>query len=154
MKIQLPNWQQLPDVDLYMDQVITYLSKELAPLYFHDEKFVTNSMINNYVKIGIVKRPEKKHYTKEHLAYFVAVTILKKCFSMQEITAMINIQISIENNSIEDTYNLFINRFTESLNSIMQDKQMPIYKNNNDIQSLFDKVIKTVVYKINVESKM
>ena len=91
MKITLPLWQELPNVDLYMDQVITYLNRELAPLYFHNEKFITSSMINNYVKIGIVKRPIKKHYTKEHLAYFIAVTILKKCFSMQEIIQMINI---------------------------------------------------------------
>ena len=111
-------------------------------------------MINNYVKIGIVKRPEKKHYTKEHLAYFIAVTILKKSFSMQEIAEMINIQINMENSSIEKAYDLFIFIFTESLNAIMENKQMPVYKNKNDKQSLFDKVVKTVVYKINVESKL
>ena len=64
MKFELPTWEQLPNVDLYMDQVLTYLNDELGQLYFHNEKFVTSSMINNYVKIGIVKRPEKKHYTK------------------------------------------------------------------------------------------
>ena len=36
----------------------------------------------------------------------------------------------------------------------MENKQMPVYKNKNDKQSLFDKVVKTVVYKINVESKL
>ena len=154
MKFELPTWEQLPNVDLYMDQVLTYLNDELGQLYFHNEKFVTSSMINNYVKIGIVKRPEKKHYTKEHLAYFIAVTILKKSFSMQEIAEMINIQINMENSSIEKAYDLFIFRFTESLNAIMENKQMPVYKNRNDKQSLFDKVVKTVVYKINVESKL
>lgn len=154
MKITLPLWQELPNVDLYMDQVITYLNRELAPLYFHNEKFITSSMINNYVKIGIVKRPIKKHYTKEHLAYFIAVTILKKCFSMQEIIQMINIQMNAENNDIEKTYELFIKRFTEYLNAIMEKEELPTYENLNEEQLLIDKVLKSIAYKIHIESKL
>ena len=77
-RFKFPAWEQLPDMGLYMDQVITFLNDRLSCLYFNDEKFVTNSMINNYVKAGLVRRPEKKHYTRTHLAYVIVLNRLKK----------------------------------------------------------------------------
>ena len=82
-----PKWTELPEIDLYMDQVITYINEKLKDTYFYDEKFITKAMINNYVKTGIVHPPVKKHYTKSHLAYFLVLTILKRCYSMQQITS-------------------------------------------------------------------
>ena len=67
-RLIFPKWDELPDMGLYMDQVITYLNDRLSCLYFNEEKFVTNSMINNYVKAGLVRRPDKKQYTRNHLA--------------------------------------------------------------------------------------
>ena len=49
-----PKWTELPEIDLYMDQVITYINEKLKDTYFYDEKFITKAMINNYVKTGIV----------------------------------------------------------------------------------------------------
>ncbi len=45
-----PKWTELPEIDLYMDQVITYINEKLKDTYFYDEKFITKAMINNYVK--------------------------------------------------------------------------------------------------------
>ncbi|MFA7206355.1 MAG: DUF1836 domain-containing protein, partial [Saccharofermentanales bacterium] len=57
------NWEALPDLDLYMDQVLTYMDRQLS-LFQKDEenKLLTSSMINNYVKDGLIPRPEKKKY--------------------------------------------------------------------------------------------
>ena len=55
-----PRWSDLPEIDLYMDQVITYINEKLKDTYFYDEKFITKAMINNYVKTGIVHPPVKK----------------------------------------------------------------------------------------------
>ena len=116
-RFKFPAWEQLPDMGLYMDQVITFLNDRLSCLYFNDEKFVTNSMINNYVKAGLVRRPEKKHYTRTHLAYFIVVTILKRCYSMSQIDSMIQIQTHMDNSSIHSAYDVFIQRFEDSLNA-------------------------------------
>ncbi|MEG2436073.1 MAG: DUF1836 domain-containing protein, partial [Ruthenibacterium sp.] len=57
----LPRWNELPDMDLYMDQVIGQLDKYLAVLSTPDtEHFITASMINNYVKLRLVPAPVKK----------------------------------------------------------------------------------------------
>ena len=70
IKNKLPYWDELPEIDLYMDQVVALMEKYMS---FHktDEntKIITNSMINNYVKLGIMPAPVRKKYSKVHIAY-------------------------------------------------------------------------------------
>ena len=62
----LPLWSDLPKLELYMDQVVMLLNEYLAYIYElnSDEKSVTSSMINNYVKMKIIPAPNKKKYSK------------------------------------------------------------------------------------------
>lgn len=148
-----PKWEELPELDLYMDQLLTYLSEHLSPLYFADEKFITSSMINNYVKAGLVKRPERKHYTRTHVAYFIVVTILKRCYSMSQIDEMIQIHTHMKNSSIPTAYDLFITRFEESLNAVFDtttDEEPPFHI-TRDEQILMDHVIQCIIHKIHTE---
>ena len=147
-----PKWNELPDMGLYMDQVITFLNDRLSCLYFNQEKFVTNSMINNYVKAGLVRRPEKKHYTRTHLAYFIVVTILKRCYSMSQIDRMIQIQTHMDNSSIQSAYDVFMQRFEDSLNSVFEDNgEEPPFQITRDEQILMDHVIQCIIHKIRSE---
>ena len=83
-------WEQMPDIYLYMDQVITCLQGMLK-FYDIDEKnpLITNSMINNYVKNGVVERPVKKKYSRSHLARLYMICLLKQVLSMQEIDRLL-----------------------------------------------------------------
>ena len=149
---QFPRWNQLPEIDLYMDQVITYIQEKLKDTYFFDEKFITNSMVNNYVKTGIVNPPIKKHYTKMHIAYFLVVTILKRCYSMQQVADLINIQTHVKNSSVEQAYDLFITRFEKSLNSVFETNlNQEEFHSTNHEQELMDNVIQCIIYKIHTE---
>lgn len=61
IKHHLPRWNELPEIDLYLDQVVNYLEKYLGILSSNDDdKIITKTMINNYVKQGIRPAPEKK----------------------------------------------------------------------------------------------
>ena len=73
---RLPRWDELPDIELYMDQVITLMGKYFGWLSPQDESVLTSSMINNYVKIGIIPAPIKKKYSRTHL--FRLIIILKR----------------------------------------------------------------------------
>jgi DNA-binding transcriptional MerR regulator len=85
-QFSLPNWDGLPDLDLYMDQVVTYLERELHPLTASDtENIITPWMINNYVKGKLIPIPEKKKYSKEHLAYMIAICVVKQTLSINDI---------------------------------------------------------------------
>lgn len=101
-----PRWIELPDIPLYMDQVVSILSKHLQPfLSVKEEKVITRTMINNYVKHGIVKPPVKKRYDRTHLAYLFVVCILKQVYRMDEISALISIQIA--SSPIDRSYDYF-----------------------------------------------
>ena len=81
-------------MDLYMDQVVTLLNEYMKPFHAKDqEKMVTSTMINNYVKHGIVSPPVKKQYTKNHVDYLMVVCILKMVYRMDEISKLIRVQI-------------------------------------------------------------
>ena len=66
VNIDLPQWELLPDIGLYMDQVITLMDRTFSPALPKGE--MTKSMVNNYVKVGLIPRPVGKKYDREHLA--------------------------------------------------------------------------------------
>ena len=86
IKHHLPRWNELPEIDLYLDQVVNYLEKYLGILSSNDDdKIITKTMINNYVKQGIMPAPEKKKYGKTHIAYLMVICILKQVYSIGDI---------------------------------------------------------------------
>ncbi|MEG1275986.1 MAG: DUF1836 domain-containing protein [Ruthenibacterium sp.] len=86
----IPRWCELPDMDLYMDQVIGQLDKYLAPMQScSDEHFVTASMINNYVKQQLLPAPVKKRYSRVHMAHLVVICLLKQVLSIPEVKMLL-----------------------------------------------------------------
>lgn len=88
---QTAGWDSLPEIYLYMDQVITYMERQLN-LFGRDEESVllTPSMINNYVKDRVLPRPDKKKYGREHLAMLTIISLLKQVLSIQDISSVLN----------------------------------------------------------------
>jgi len=88
-----PDWDALPDLELYMDQVITYLERQLR-IFSQDgeDRLITSSMINNYVKHNLIPRPVQKKYSRDHLAYLVAISALKQVLPITDISNIIKHQ--------------------------------------------------------------
>lgn len=84
----MPRWDDLPEIDLYMDQVISVTDKLLSSLSVEDTPILTPSMINNYVKNRIIPPPVKKKYGREHLAKLIIICIMKP---IMEISAIADI---------------------------------------------------------------
>ncbi len=85
-----PAWERLPELELYMDQVITFMNRQLEPFSAGGERLLTPSMINNYVKDGVLPRPEKKKYSRDHIAMLFMVCTLKSVLSLPEIDALVH----------------------------------------------------------------
>ncbi len=87
---RLPAWEEFPSIPLYMDQVILYLNENLE-LFRRDGDGapLTSSMINNYVKNGVLPHPEKKKYSREHLGALLMVFMLKQVLSFQDIKTLL-----------------------------------------------------------------
>ena len=72
-------WEALPDLNLYMDQVIGYMPRQL--IRYGEEEWLTSAMVNNYIKDGLLPRAEGKRYSRTHLAYLTAICALKQALA-------------------------------------------------------------------------
>ncbi|GFH41073.1 DUF1836 domain-containing protein [Lactococcus insecticola] len=118
----LPRWDSLPDIDLYMDQVISLVTKYLAPIITtHDQALLTKSMVNNYVKLELVPAPVKKKYTRVHLAFLIAITLLKQVLTIPEIRTGIVYQGRVS--GTHEAYNLFCDAQEHALKIIGRQAQ-------------------------------
>lgn len=101
----------IPDLELYMDQVITLFDKKLSHFKRNeDDKILTKTMINNYTKNKILIPPIKKKYTKNHIILLSLIYCLKQSLSISDIGLLFKDIISKNDNlEIETVYKLFLN---------------------------------------------
>ena len=82
--------EDLPNIDLYMDQVTTFMEDQLASTKRHDDdKILTKTMINNYAKNNLLPSPEKKRYSKDHLLMLIFIYYFKNILSITDIQKLL-----------------------------------------------------------------
>lgn len=88
---KLPAWEDIPDLGLYMEQVLSLLTEYLdyLPPELKDEQFITAATINNYVRNRYMPKPRKKKYYRVHIAYLVMICTLKQSLTIATLTQMI-----------------------------------------------------------------
>ena len=99
---RLPRYREIPDVGLYLDQVVKYIGQYLNPV---GEAAVTASMISNYVKKGLVDNPVKKQYSEDQLAHIITIALLKQVTPLENIRELYRLQE--ERYSVEVAYDYF-----------------------------------------------
>ena len=154
-KIHIPRWEELPNVDLYMDQILTFINSSLSEyINFSDDedknKILTKTMINNYVKNNILEPPVKKKYSKAQCAKLFVICILKQVFSMNEISSLIN--IALESTDISHAYNSFCSLFEEAVISIFEKREFSKVDSSNENSYLLKAVLLSCSYKIYVQN--
>jgi len=115
----LPDWNTLPDLGLYMDQVLLLMGQYLGPLMKNpDEKALTASIINNYVRMKIMPPPVKKKYARKHLAYLVMILVLKQSLSISSIQRML--PEDSDEASVRRSYEAFVLQFGNVTDGFLQ----------------------------------
>ena len=139
---QLTGYEKLPDIDLYMDQVITYLERQLLTFQLSSlDKQITSSMINNYVKGEVIPSPTAKRYNKEHLALILEVCLLKKALSISNIKTILDSKY--KNTDFAETYNDFTKEASQTLHNVAADTANKLEKIEiNDQAALLDLALK------------
>lgn len=90
-KIDYIKPEDIPNIDLYMDQVTTFVDEQLSSLKrFDDDKMLTKTMINNYTKSNLLPPPNKKKYSKDHMILLIYIYYLKSVLSISDIKEIIN----------------------------------------------------------------
>lgn len=121
---KLPNYELLPSIPLYMEQVTKYINMSLAPLVNDDNSsLITGYMVNNYVKAKIINPPKDKQYDDEHIAYLIFITLLKNSASLKDIATF----IELDKEFIKDRKDLY-NFYKKLQEQILQETQSDIFK--------------------------
>ena len=114
----IPRWEELPAVDLYMEQVITLINGSLGELFGRvGIAPVTKNMINNYVKAKIVQAPVNKRYPRLSVAMIIVVYILKCCYETEDVGKLIRMGLGLEAGT-ELTYDRFCEAVENALNDV------------------------------------
>lgn len=90
-KLDYINPDDIPNIDLYMDQVTTFMDEHLkSSKRYNEDKLLTKTMINNYTKNNLLPSPTKKKYSKEHLLLLIFIYYFKNILSISDIQGIFN----------------------------------------------------------------
>ena len=116
-KFHIPRWNEIPSVDLYIDQVVSLLEANLSNYITSTnekpDKVITKSMINNYVKHGVISPPIAKKYKREHIAYLFVIFILKQIYSIEEIKQLLD--LAIHTSPADQSYTRFCSELEKAI---------------------------------------
>lgn len=106
------SWEELPDIPLYMDQVLTLLNRQT--IRFDDEDKLTSAMVNNYIKDGVAPRAEGKRYNASHLAYLTMIRVLKQVLPVKDVALLTGSAAEVD---VQSSYERFCADLSSALNS-------------------------------------
>ena len=90
-KMEYVKSAEIPGIDLYMDQVLTFMNTHLGTAKrYEDDKVMTKTMINNYAKNRLIPAPDKKKYSKEHIMVLMFIYYFKNILSIGDIQSILN----------------------------------------------------------------
>lgn len=123
LAFSLPRWKDLPDYEIYNEQLVLYVNRILFPL-LETDRVLTPTMVQNYVKWKCLPRPEGKKYDRNHIARCIVITLLKKVLTIPEIEQGIRLQQRLLDTP--QAYDFFCRRFEMTLAQCFS----PLYRSN------------------------
>lgn len=116
----LPEYKELPDIALYMEQVVGYIKECLEQFSNKDDSIITPFMVNNYVKAKIINPPKDKKYNRDHIGYLIAISMLKSVVSMRDIAVFIDLDCKSDlYTDKQNLYSFFKSIESESLKNVI-----------------------------------
>lgn len=116
----LPEYKELPDIALYMEQVVGYIKECLEQFSKKDDSIITPFMVNNYVKAKIINPPKDKKYNRDHIGYLIAISMLKSVVSMRDIAVFIDLDRKSDlYTDKQNLYSFFKSIENESLKNVI-----------------------------------
>ncbi|MCI9596095.1 MAG: DUF1836 domain-containing protein [Firmicutes bacterium] len=104
------NWEDIPDIDLYMDQVLSYMTRQHVGLELDEN--LTSAMVNNYMKKDLLPRAKGKKYDRQHIAYLTAICLLKQVLSVTDAGELLKLHIKERK---EEQVQAFYEKYMETM---------------------------------------
>lgn len=144
-EFRLPRYAQIPDVGLYLEQVVRYVNSHLAIL---GEPALTSSMVSNYVKQRLIPAPQKKLYTAQHLARLLFIAVVKPVVPLDGLRMMFGIQE--DSYALQTAYDYFCDEFENMLGAAfgVAPARQGIGETQSDEKDLLRNTISATVNKV------
>lgn len=144
-EFRLPRYAQIPDVGLYLEQVVRYVNSHLAIL---GEPALTSSMVSNYVKQRLIPAPQKKLYTAQHLARLLFIAVVKPVVPLDGLRMMFGIQE--DSYALQTAYDYFCDEFENMLGAAfgISPARQGIGETQSDEKDLLRNTISATVNKV------
>lgn len=127
---KLPRYEELTKYNIFMNQLVDILDEHLSVFALPTEgKILTPSMINNYVFKHVVIPPNQKKYNRDHIAYLIAVGIMKQVLPISDVTTIINGQV--EQYNIAVAYDYFCRELENMLQIIFESRNFSDIEKTN-----------------------
>ena len=138
-------WEAFPDIGLYMDQLISYMPRQL--IHYGEGESLTSAMVNNYIKDGAMPRAEGKRYSRTHLAYLTALCALKQVLSVRDASRLIGAGVAFPEKDTKALYEYFcreldraLTETAESLDENLTEDRLPALALGLALRSYADKL--------------
>ena len=153
IKHHLPRWNELPEIDLYLDQLVCLLEQYLSNYIKNDdnEKIITKTMINNYVKHKIIRRPVKKRYAADQIAELFFIAVAKNVMQLSDLKAAIELQRRTYSTKV--AYNYFVEELENILPYVfgLKTDLDEIGNEHTEYQRMLHNIIMAVSYKAYID---
>ena len=127
-RIDVISLDEMPNIDLYMDQLTTFMDERLKKTTRHPEsdKILTKTMINNYAKNDLLPPPIRKKYSKDHLILLIFIYYLKSILSINDIQTLLQplkerFHVSDDELNLSKIYETAYELQTEELEPVIED---------------------------------
>lgn len=148
--VHLPRWKELPNLDLYLDQLVTILEKYLRDYIGNkEETIITKTMINNYVKQGLIKPPKKKKYSRLHIATLLVICLLKQIYSISDINELM--LLAVKTTKFNSAYDQFCEAIENAISCVFGGASYIIPENLSYEEYLLRSVAQSFASKLYVE---
>ncbi len=132
--LSLPRWNELPPMDLYLDQMLQFVNTSIGK-YFEgfgqaNHPIITGTMVNNYVKLEFIKPPVKKRYDRSAVASLLVIALLKSIFTMDEISRLIHRAVTETEPS--RSYDSFCDKLEYAVSDVFGNNAVGISNAKND----------------------
>lgn len=140
---RLPRYAELPNNGLYLEQTVQYINQYMEPLGW---PAITGSMISNYVKNGVILGPVKKQYSAEQIAHIMAIAIIKRVVSLENICQLFQMQREVY--TVQVAYDYFCSELENMLyySFGIRDNMEAIGNTQSDIKTMLRGTIIAVSY--------
>ena len=150
LEFKLPRWNDFPTIDIYLDQLVTYLDQNLKTYAADNPTIITKTMINNYVKQHVIPAPVKKKYNRHHIASLFVICLLKQVYSINNISDLIS--FAIDKTNIEKAYDNFCDELETAVKAVFSSVPYTIDKNTPPEKRLMRSLVLSFAHKLYIET--